>query len=113
MRSDQLPPELVRLQAILPLLPITIDGAPGNVAPVIWRGRDGSPAAGWPPPSSGTIHEARYQVLGTPNRRCMSLATIAPPFTVRRAETAQLLLPANRVSRSSSGVGSGGMSRCI
>src|SRR5271157_3749377 len=100
MRSDQSPPELVRPQAMWPLLPMTIAGAPGKVAPVTCRGTGRASASG-PRSSSGRINEARYQVLGTPSRRCMSLATIAVPFEDRGAATAQLLLAAKRVSRSS------------
>ena len=60
-------------------------GAPGRVTPVIWR-----PAASEPP---GNLKAARYQMLGMPSPRCMSLATSAAPFAVWAPDSANALEP--------------------
>ena len=85
-RSLQSPPVLVKPHATCPLLPTTRLGRPGRVTPVsriVWPGTRGS----------GTTIEARYQMLGTPIARCMSLATRPAPVAVCAPATAQLLLP--------------------
>ena len=49
---------------------------PGSVTPVMRWFAEGSTG-------SGKTIDARYQMIGTPIDRCMSLATIAPDRAVR------------------------------
>jgi hypothetical protein len=69
----------VNPQATWPLLPTTRIGRPGSVTPVMR--------------SFANAIDARYQMIGTPIARCMSLAIIAAPEAECAAATAQLLLP--------------------
>ena len=78
-RSLQSPPVLVNPHATWPLLPTTRLGDA--------RQRDaGDPLRGRRPIGSGNTIEARYQMIGTPIDRCMSLATIAPGRAVRAVD---------------------------
>jgi hypothetical protein len=79
--------ELVKPQAILPVLPATSMGAPGSVTPVSL--------------CPGHLSDMRYQMFGTPRWRCMSFATSAPPPAARAPATAKLFEPG--VSRSPQG----------
>ena len=83
-RSLQSPPVLVNPHATWPLLPTTMLGRPGSDTPVIFCGA---------PSASGNAIDARYQMIGTPIDKCMSLATRATPDAVCAPSTAQLLLP--------------------
>src|SRR5258708_7190389 len=85
-RSLQSAHVLVNPHATWVLLPATNPGTPGSVTPISRCGSDG--LAG-----SGHSIDARYQVLGTLMRRCMSLATSAWPSVASAPDTAQLLLP--------------------
>ena len=72
-RSLQSPPVLVNPHATWPLLPTTMLGRPGRDTPVTFCGA---------PSASENASDARYQMIGTPIARCMSLATSATPDAV-------------------------------